>query len=312
MGLIVEIGTRGPGGPVLHQASGTQVRLGRAFDNDLILQDEHVSPYHALLRRDDQGQWTLQDLGSRNGVLDQRRKPIASPLVIASGAQVWLGKVALRFYHTDHPVAEALALNPGEHRLQVLAQPLWFMLLSGLMLMFNALLEYQGLSSLFEPGEFLQGLLLMPIVALVWAGLLALIGRVLKHEARFASHFVLALLYLNAVGLLGLLVTWAGFNFSAPFLELALTYAGNGLLFALLLGLGLQLATGLSRRSRLRVAHGLSWSLMLLVALIKHGDSEDATWSDPPYSSALIPPITRLVDSTSVAQYLEDAESVFK
>ena len=42
------------------------VRLGRALDNDLILEDRRISRYHAQLRRRYQ-RYILQDLGSRGG-----------------------------------------------------------------------------------------------------------------------------------------------------------------------------------------------------------------------------------------------------
>lgn len=44
------------------------VRIGRAFDNDLILEDRRVSRYHAQLRLR-YGRYMLQDLGSSGGTL---------------------------------------------------------------------------------------------------------------------------------------------------------------------------------------------------------------------------------------------------
>ncbi len=43
------------------------VRIGRALDNDLILEDKRVSRHHAQLRRR-YGRYILQDLGSRGGL----------------------------------------------------------------------------------------------------------------------------------------------------------------------------------------------------------------------------------------------------
>jgi len=43
-----------------------QVTLGRALDNDVILEDRQVSRYHALLRRR-YGRYILEDLGSTGG-----------------------------------------------------------------------------------------------------------------------------------------------------------------------------------------------------------------------------------------------------
>jgi pSer/pThr/pTyr-binding forkhead associated (FHA) protein/DNA-binding CsgD family transcriptional regulator len=44
------------------------IRIGRAGDNDVVLDDTLVSRYHAELRRDSGGRWELRDAGSANGV----------------------------------------------------------------------------------------------------------------------------------------------------------------------------------------------------------------------------------------------------
>lgn len=46
--------------------SSSDVTLGRAFGNDVVLDDAQVSKSHAALRRDG-GRWTVHDLGSSNG-----------------------------------------------------------------------------------------------------------------------------------------------------------------------------------------------------------------------------------------------------
>ena len=43
-----------------------KIRIGKAEDNDLVVDDPHVSRHHACLTKE-QGYWTLEDLGSTNG-----------------------------------------------------------------------------------------------------------------------------------------------------------------------------------------------------------------------------------------------------
>jgi CRP-like cAMP-binding protein len=62
---IAEIDVDGKRGQVKLQQS--QLRIGRADDNDLVLADPTVSRYHAVIRWDKQGV-ELEDLGSVNGV----------------------------------------------------------------------------------------------------------------------------------------------------------------------------------------------------------------------------------------------------
>ena len=44
-----------------------KIKIGKAEDNDFIVNDPHVSRHHACLVREDHGCWLLEDLGSTNG-----------------------------------------------------------------------------------------------------------------------------------------------------------------------------------------------------------------------------------------------------
>ncbi len=54
--------------PVPAAQNNDRLLIGRAPDNDICLDDESVSSHHALLIRQEDGSWTLEDLSSRNGV----------------------------------------------------------------------------------------------------------------------------------------------------------------------------------------------------------------------------------------------------
>jgi ABC-type multidrug transport system ATPase subunit len=56
------------------------LRIGRAPDNDLVLDDPLVSRYHAELRRRPTGGYEIADLGSQNGTFVNGRRIAAQPL----------------------------------------------------------------------------------------------------------------------------------------------------------------------------------------------------------------------------------------
>ncbi len=59
------------------------IRIGKANDNDFIVNDPHVSRYHARLTPDADGAWLLEDLESTNGTFvngDQVVKRLVSPV----------------------------------------------------------------------------------------------------------------------------------------------------------------------------------------------------------------------------------------
>lgn len=69
--------------------------IGREADNDLVVDEDTVSSYHArLLARD--GAWWIEDLKSTNGTLVNDAK-VAEPRALRSGDVIQMGRVQLRF-----------------------------------------------------------------------------------------------------------------------------------------------------------------------------------------------------------------------
>jgi Protein of unknown function (DUF3662)/FHA domain len=74
---------------------GPRATIGRARDADCVLRDPNVSRHHAELRRSPQGEWTIADLGSTNGIKVNGRR--VSSTRLAAGDQVTLGTTSFRF-----------------------------------------------------------------------------------------------------------------------------------------------------------------------------------------------------------------------
>jgi ABC transport system ATP-binding/permease protein len=64
----------------LHDLPATRLRIGRADDNDVVIDDLLVSRHHAELRRDQHGGWQLVDIGRRNGVFVNGRRVTQAPV----------------------------------------------------------------------------------------------------------------------------------------------------------------------------------------------------------------------------------------
>ena len=68
-----------------------ETRLGAEVDNDLVLDDQFVSRYHARLRWDG-AVWWIEDLGSSNGTtFDGQICPPRTPQPLRRGASLQLG-----------------------------------------------------------------------------------------------------------------------------------------------------------------------------------------------------------------------------
>lgn len=74
--------------------NGTVVRIGRARDNSLPIEDASISKYHATISVAADGSITVQDLGSTNGTFYDGR-PVHAPTPVASGSRVTFGEVSV-------------------------------------------------------------------------------------------------------------------------------------------------------------------------------------------------------------------------
>ena len=62
--LIVQ---RGPAVNQVFELAGERLQIGRSADNDIAINDAEVSRRHALLIRQADGQYAIEDSGSTNG-----------------------------------------------------------------------------------------------------------------------------------------------------------------------------------------------------------------------------------------------------
>jgi hypothetical protein len=91
----------------------TILTLGRAADNDIVIDDAGVSRHHARLTLQGNN-WVLEDLGSRNGTFVNGQR-ITGPVVLTLGSQVALGPDVLFSMEGGVPVA-AMARRPAARR----------------------------------------------------------------------------------------------------------------------------------------------------------------------------------------------------
>lgn len=78
--------------------TSSRVRIGRALDNDIVVDDLLVSRHHAQLRTAHDGSFELVDLGSHNGTYVDGRK-VTGRVRLRDGALVAVGHTLLRLQH---------------------------------------------------------------------------------------------------------------------------------------------------------------------------------------------------------------------
>ena len=86
-------------------SGGVASTVGRASENTVALKDDRCSRYHAKVFYDE-GQWFVQDLGSRNGTMVGDVTVIASTHELHPGSRVQIGRSVLLFGCGEPYVAE--------------------------------------------------------------------------------------------------------------------------------------------------------------------------------------------------------------
>jgi hypothetical protein len=226
------------------------LRIGRACDNDFILDDLHVSPHHATITESD-GHWLLRDLGSVNGIRVDRARQRVSELVLDGEKIFTLGSSLLRYRPLNAFVPEALPQRERRHLQRGVAWALCAPVACLAMFGLDARLDsYEAFGAL----KLLNAVMVPLVAMLLWAGIWALIGRLLVQRLHFTGHLAvisLGLLFATVFETATRLVAFAfGFDSAVPWL----LAAGMCATFVLILYGHLRLASRIRRRSALAAA----------------------------------------------------------
>jgi pSer/pThr/pTyr-binding forkhead associated (FHA) protein len=191
---------------------GPEVRIGRGYDNDVIVDDPYVAASHLRVFRDEAGQLVAEDLGSVNGTfVDGGRSPLAR--VIVDGKQpIRIGQTYLRLRELSHAV-EPERPAPAQWRILpvVVATALGAAILGidALKVWLTQISETRALS-------YATPLLLIVALTAIWVGIWALLSRVFSGRSQFVRNLLIALagifafsLYNEAAQYLGFAWTWS-------------------------------------------------------------------------------------------------------
>jgi len=187
--LIEQLGPHGH--PVLRQrfeGAGTECRVGRDLGCDIVVDDEHAAPQHALLTLLEDGRVSVRDLGTRNGTrVDGERIPADSGAIVEQG-EIIVGRTRLRVRTRHAPIGAERVFRRDFVRRH------------------RTLLAAAGVSACIAFGGFLQwldapssmlrkvttaGLIVLGAIAL-WSGLWALIAKLNHGSWNVRVHVAIA------------------------------------------------------------------------------------------------------------------------
>ena len=189
------------------------VTLGRAMDNNVVLDDAFVAPHHARLTLGPAGRVQLQVLNTANGVRVDGRPHAAGATVDipAAGAMLQLGANSLRLRLPAETLAPERPLPKRGSALLPLAcgGALWLLAL---------LVHGIGLDPGADASAWLPTLLGLPAAVASWCAMWALMSKLFQHRFDFAGHLRIALPWLLALEAISLAVPQLGATLGWPWL----------------------------------------------------------------------------------------------
>jgi len=276
--------------------------LGRALDNDVVIDDPHVAAHHALLIRGDDGTVRLVSLPSINGVRVDGRRATTDVTLAAGGAELQLGSTHLKLRLTGEVLPPELPLPPGGG--SGLLTPL---LLGAGVLVIALVQHWISLDPGSDYSAWLPTALGIPVALAAWCGLWALMSKLFQHRFDFTGHLRIVMPWL-----LGLSVAEIVLPQAAAALALPLLWKLNGPLQALLAALILR-----AHLQHVLPLHARAVNLSMAALVLAGGAlSLAGTWramhslSPAPYMSTLPLPALRLTGTVPSATLVQDLEPV--
>jgi hypothetical protein len=202
-----------------HRFAASEVRIGRGYDNDVVIDDLYVAAQHLIIRRDEAGMLVAEDIGTANGTLVEPGGRRVESVVLDGDRVLRIGHTQLRVRDPSYRVARERASER--------TKPLWPAII-GLAV---GIIGIEVLSLwLKETGEaklshYLQPPVILAAAALGWTAVWAIVSRIFAGQARFERNLRIALcgllaysLYNEAAEYLGFALTWralAAYDYAA-------------------------------------------------------------------------------------------------
>jgi hypothetical protein len=276
------------------------VTIGRAIDCDVVLDDPHVAARHASLAEEGDA-LNLHVGDSVNGArLLKGQVAAGKTAALPSGEVFQLGGTRLRVRRASDPVAPERALAPAGGRVAL------FVLAVALLVRTVAeqWLNTDPGGRLIEYVPFLAG---GATLLAVWCGVWAVGSKLFQHRFEFSAHARIAMSYVLALGVTGVLLPLAAYALSWAFLSRISGLVGGAVLCAMVWQhLTLILP---SHRRALAIAMGTLFVAGSLVLSANSYQANDRIFSEL-YVSTLAPPALRLAPAVTTGRFIDEARGL--
>jgi pSer/pThr/pTyr-binding forkhead associated (FHA) protein len=285
---------------------GGRLGIGRAYDNDVILDDPYVCAHHLVVREQD-GEVVLQDLGSVNGTYLAGRSERLSQVILDGSNSVFFGHSQLRFRPADTAVEATWRDSSRQGMLAWFDKPLFW---PAAVLAALAALTADSLQEMaWNPGAGeLASEMIYPVVGVfLWSASWSLLNRLVSHRANLTTHLAIACTGVTALFLAGEAVALACFAFGLDRLLTGALLLVRVMVVAVTVRAHLRYAT--HDRGRLQWAAAVLSGLLLFGAPAIDDYLDRSEFDTIPYLEPLLkPPEFQLEPGVSPERFFRDSE----
>ena len=286
MAVVVEQVTRNKKVLSSYKAVDDKVTIGRSYQNDVVLQDDHVCPFHAEIDISTPEHIQLNNCSDVNGIRDNRNRKLTQQTRVDSGDVFTIGKSLIRIVRLEHPVAPAKKLNVLEDISHFANR--WHIALFSALLFFIAL-TYQTYATFVEEiiwSKVIAKSLLVTLGLLIIPALISLFTWFFKREFKFFSTVSLCFSIFFIWNLTTVFNNVLVFNFGHSGWLRFWQEGLQALLLVTFIWLSLYLASNMSQKKISIIASSLVIGFIALTYLSNQNDKVILT---PQYAARVFP-----------------------
>ncbi len=277
------------------------VRIGRAYDNDVILDDPAISSHHLQLEQTGEGGLIVRDLGSENGIVCKGAQK--KDLEIDGDTIFRIGHSSLRVRSADFAVAPEKKLSTSRRVEGWRAATAGLTMIVGLTLISTWVTDTEK----FELLRYVGSTFAMLILGLLWCGIWAFATRLYSGRAQFGRHLFIAASALVCMDLWGVASGLTAYAFS---LESLSRYGNQGAIVVVAVMIFFQLMTVNPHLKRTLVVVSVVVALMGSSGVLMMNYYRYNRLADELYMSYRFPPIVRISGDKPVAQLIADTKKL--
>ncbi len=286
-----------------HRCVGSEIRIGRAYDNDVVLDDPYVAPHHLRICRNETGGWIAEDLETANGLYLDHGHDRFGWVEIDGNRLIRIGHTYLRLREASHAVAPERTDQPRSRLWPILA----------VLAVILAVIDVGSswLTEVTEPklSPYLVSVLMVALLIGIWTAIWSVLTRIFSGQARFEQNLLIALAGMVTYALYREFTEFAGFAFSWSTLA-SYQYIGIWALLGAVCFLHLRIVSP----TRLKLKAGLLIALLATgigVQLLNQSELRTGSGIDRQHMVMhLLPPEFRLTPLQSEDSFFADIEAL--